>query len=109
LGKKRKVVLDTNVWVSIFLKKSLNVEFSKVQQDITVYVSPDILLEISKVLLYPKIEIILTKANVNLKQVLRAIEAYAIIVKPKIKLNIIEDVEDNRILECAVAAGADTF
>ncbi len=109
MGKKRKVVLDTNVWVSIFLKKSLNVEFSKVQQDITVYVSPDILLEISKVLLYPKIEIILTKANVNLKQVLRAIEAYAIIVKPKIKLNIIEDVEDNRILECAVAAGADTF
>ncbi len=68
MGKKRKVVLDTNVWVSIFLKKSLNVEFSKVQQDITVYVSPDILLEISKVLLYPKIEIILTKANVNLNR-----------------------------------------
>jgi uncharacterized protein len=108
LGKKVKVVFDTNVWVSIFMKKILNDEFSRVKQEITVYVSRDIILETSKVLLYPKITEILRKANVSKKEVLRAIEVNSTIIKPKVKLNVIEaDVEDNKILECAVTAGAD--
>jgi putative PIN family toxin of toxin-antitoxin system len=106
VGKKVKVVFDTNVWVSIFMKKVLSDEFSKVKQYITVYVSPEILLEISKVLLYPKIEQVLKKAGVNQKAVLRAIKANSAVVQPKIKLEVIDDAEDNRILECAVAAGA---
>jgi putative PIN family toxin of toxin-antitoxin system len=108
VGKKVKVVFDTNVWVSIFMKKILTDEFSQTKQELTVYVSKDILLEISKVLLYPKIAEILKKANVNEKEILRAIEANATIVKPKLKLHIIEeDPEDNKILECALASGAD--
>ena len=108
MGKKVKVVFDTNVWISIFMKKILADEFSKIKQDITIYVSRDILLETSKVLLYPKIAEILRKADVSKKEVLRAIEINSTIIKPKLKLNVIEDdAEDNRILECAVAAGAD--
>jgi putative PIN family toxin of toxin-antitoxin system len=108
VGKKVKVVFDTNVWISIFMKKIIADEFSKVKQDITIYVSRDILLETSKVLLYPKIAEILRKAYVSKKEVLRAIEINSTITKPKLKLNVIEDdAEDNRILECAVAAGAD--
>ena len=61
MGKKAKVVFDTNVWLSIFIKKILSDEFSKVRQDKTVYVSKDIILEMSKVLLYPKIAEILKK------------------------------------------------
>ena len=108
MGKKVKVVFDTNVWLSIFMKKVLSDEFSQAKQEITVYVSKDILMEISKVLLYPKIAEILRRASDNEKEILRAIEANSIIVKPKLKLHIIEeDAEDNKILECALASGAD--
>ncbi|MGA3290446.1 MAG: putative toxin-antitoxin system toxin component, PIN family [Candidatus Bathyarchaeia archaeon] len=108
MGKKVKVVFDTNVWLSIFMKKILTDEFSQVKQELTVYVSKDIILEMSKVLLYPKIAEILRKANVDEREILRAIEANSIIVKPKLKLQVIdEDVEDNKILECALASGAD--
>jgi uncharacterized protein len=108
VGKKVKVVFDTNVWVSIFLKKILTDEFSQAKQEITVYVSEDILLEISKVLLYPKIAAILSKASVNEKEILRAIEANSTVVKPKLKLHVIdEDAEDNKILECALASKVD--
>ena len=55
MGKKVKVVFDTNVWISIFMEKRLRDEFSRVKQDITVYVSEDIGLEISKVLQYPQV------------------------------------------------------
>jgi putative PIN family toxin of toxin-antitoxin system len=108
VGKKVKVVFDTNVWLSIFMKKILSDEFSQAKQDLTVYVSKDIILEMSKVLLYPKIAEVLSKAGVNEREILRAIEANSIIVKPKMKLQIIdEDAEDNKILECALASGAD--
>ena len=108
MGKKVKVVFDTNVWLSIFMKKVLSDEFSQAKQEITVYVSKDILMEISKVLLYPKITEILRKANVSEKEILRAIEANSTTVKPKLKLHIIEkDAEDNKILECALASRAD--
>jgi hypothetical protein len=90
------------------MKKVLSDEFSQAKQEITVYVSKDILMEISKVLLYPKIAEILRRASDNEKEILRAIEANSIIVKPKLKLHIIEeDAEDNKILECALASGAD--
>ncbi len=108
MGKKVKVVFDTNVWLSIFIKKILSDEFSQVKQELTIYVSKDIILEISKVLLYLKIAEILRKAHVNEREILQAIEANSIIVKPKFKLQVIEeDVEDNKILECALASGAD--
>jgi putative PIN family toxin of toxin-antitoxin system len=108
VGKKVKVVFDTNVWVSVFMKKTLNDEFSQVKHELTVYVSKDIILEISKVLLYPKIAEILRKTGINEKEILRALKANSIMVKPKVKLHVIEeDVEDNKILECALVAGAD--
>ena len=108
MGKKVKVVFDTNVWVSVFMKKTLNDEFSQVKHELTVYVSKDIILEISKVLLYPKIAEILRKTGINEKEILRALKANSIMVKPKVKLHVIEeDVEDNKILECALVAGAD--
>ena len=107
MGKKVKVVFDTNVWISIAMEKILKDEFFQVKQELTVYVSKDILLEISKVLLYPKISEVVSNAGLNEKEILRAIEANSTIVKPKLKLQIIEeDVEDDKILECALACKA---
>jgi putative PIN family toxin of toxin-antitoxin system len=108
LGKKVKVVFDTNVWVSISLQKILNDEFSRVKQKLTIYVSKDVMLEISKVLLYPKIAGILRKNGIDGKEILRAIAASSKIIEPKVKLNVVnEDPADNKILECALAAGAE--
>ena len=108
MGKTLKVVFDTNVWISIFMKKALSEELSHVKQELTIYISRDIILEISKVLLYPKIAEILRKVCIQEKEILQAIEANSMMIEPKTKLHVIdEDVEDNKILECALAARAD--
>ena len=107
MGKKVKVVFDTNVWVSIFMEEVLYDEFSQAKQELTVYASKDLILELSKVLLYPRIAKVLEKNSIHEKDVLRAISANSKMVESKLKLNFInEDAEDNKILECAQAAGA---
>ena len=108
MGKKIKVVFDTNVWISIFMEEVLYDEFSKAKQDLIVYVSNDIVIEISKALLYPKIARILSKNSIRQKDVLRVIAENSKIVEPTMRLDVVnEDAEDNKILECALAAGAD--
>jgi putative PIN family toxin of toxin-antitoxin system len=108
VGKKVKVVFDTNVWVSIFLEDILYDEFLQVKQNLTIYVSKDTTLELSRVLLYPKIARVLEKNGIRKKDVLRVITVDSKLVEPKIKLQVLkEDTEDNKVLECALAARAD--
>ena len=108
MGKKIKVVFDTNVWISIFMEKRLRDEFSMVKQNLTVYVSEDIALEISKVLQYPQVTEVIMKIGISKKEVLRILSVNSKKVEPKLKLHVInEDADDNKILECALAARAD--
>ena len=108
MGKKVKVVFDTNVWISIFMEKRIKDEFSRVKQNLTVYVSEDIGLEVSKVLQYPQVSKILRKTGIQEKDVLRILAANSRRVEPKVELHIVNgDEEDNKILECALAARAD--
>jgi putative PIN family toxin of toxin-antitoxin system len=110
VGKKIKVVFDTNIWVSIFMEEVLYDDFSQVKKDLIVYVSEDIILELTRVLLYPKIAKILEKNGIRGKDVLRVIVEASKIAKPKVQLHIIDaDEEDNKILECALAAIADVI
>ena len=108
MGKKVKVVFDTNVWISIFMEKRIKDEFSRVKQNLTVYVSEDIGLEVLKVLQYPQVSKILRKTGIQEKDVLRILAANSRRVEPKVELHIVNgDEEDNKILECALAARAD--
>jgi hypothetical protein len=108
VGKKIKVVFDTNVWLSIFMEKRLKDQVSNIKQDLIVYVSEDIGLEIAKVLQYPKVAEILKKTGIREKDVLRILAVNSKRVEPKVKLHVIkEDAEDNKILECALACRAD--
>jgi uncharacterized protein len=108
VGKKVKVVFDTNVWISIFMEKKLRDEFLQVKEDLTVYISEDIGLEISKVLQYSQVAEILRKIGIREKDVLRIVAVNSKKVEPKLKLHVVnEDAEDNKILECALASGAD--
>ena len=108
MGKKVKVVFDTNVWISIFMNKRLKNEFLLVKDALSVYISKDIGLEVSKVLQYPRIAELLRKIGVRERDVMRIIAVSSRLVEPKVELQIVdEDVADNKILECALAAGAD--
>jgi len=108
LGKKIKVVFDTNVWISISMKKILKNEFYRVKEDLTVYISQDIAREASRVLKYPRVAEVLKKANIREKDVLQVIADNSKLVDPKAKLHIVEeDEEDNKVLECALSTKAD--
>ena len=108
MGKKVKVVFDTNIWISIFMEKRIRDEFLRVKQNITIYVSEDIGLEISKVLQYPKILEIMRKTGIPQKDLLRILKTNSVTVESKVKLIAVnEGAEDNKILECTLTAGAD--
>jgi len=108
LGKKIKVVFDTNVWISISMKKVLKDEFYRVKEDLTIYISQGIAWEASRVLKYPRVAEVLKKANIREKDVLQVIADNSKLVDPKTKLHIVEEnEEDNKILECALSTKAD--
>ncbi|MGB9896244.1 MAG: putative toxin-antitoxin system toxin component, PIN family [Thermoproteota archaeon] len=107
---KVKAVLDTNILISLLFKKALAKEISKVmkKKSIEFYSSEEILKELARVLTYPKIEEVLEKAGVNKKTALEALTEKLKIVNPKVKLNVIRrDPSDNKVLECALEAGAE--
>ena len=110
MGEKAKVVLDTNIWISIFFNKVLGEKFEDLfrGEKIEVFVSEDILKEIARVLEYPKIKSILEKSEIKSGEVLEEIVKRSKVVNPKRKIEvIIEDPEDNKFLECAVESKAE--
>lgn len=110
MGKKVKVVFDTNVWISIFMEKRLRDEFLRVKENLSVYISEDIALEISKVLQYPKISEVIRETGMHERDLLRILKVNSITVEPNVKSNAVaKDAEDNKIIECALAAGADVI
>ena len=108
MGKKVKVVFDTNVWIAISMRKILKDEFLRVKENLTVYISKDIALETSRVLQYQRVSEVLRKAGIRERDVLRVIAHNSKMIETNMKLHVInEDVEDNKVIECALAAGAD--
>ncbi|HID42849.1 MAG TPA: putative toxin-antitoxin system toxin component, PIN family [Archaeoglobaceae archaeon] len=104
MGKKAKVVLDTNIWISIFFNKIIGREFDDLfrSEKIEVFVSEEILQEISRVLEYQKIKKILKKSGISSRDVLEEILRVSKVVNPRKKLEVLEDPEDNKFLECAL-------
>jgi hypothetical protein len=105
--KKVKVVFDTNVWISIFFKKTLGEKFSELlkREQIEAYSTEEILKEISKVLMYPKINELLKALGIGEREIVQRIIENSILTRPKFKLSVVkEDVDDNKILDCALQA-----
>lgn len=100
-----KVVFDTNVYVSAFLIPGSLAEdaFLRAQRrQATLCTSVPILTETAR--------IFRTKFHQDEDDVaaaLKLIGRAATIVKPSARITALEDLPDNRILECAVEAGAD--
>lgn len=100
-----KVVFDTNVFVSAFMVHGSKGEEAFLlahRRKVSLYTSVPILTETARVLRtkfhQPEQDI-----AAALKQMGRA----ATILRPSRKVAVLEDVPDNRILECAVTARAD--
>ncbi|MBI5252916.1 MAG: putative toxin-antitoxin system toxin component, PIN family [Euryarchaeota archaeon] len=101
-----KIVLDTNVLVSAVILRNgkpfqllKNGELGKVR----IVLSRQIIEEFRKVLAEPRIGF--TKREIN--TTIQKISSFSQIVNPKIKLKVVkEDLDDNKILECAIAGGA---
>lgn len=106
MGKKTKVVIDTNVIVSAFGWHGKPEEIfrlitiGKIQN----FISMEILSEVAKVVSYPKFNF-----PISLQvEIIETIFSCSTIVEIKEAINIIkDDPEDNRILECAISAEVD--
>lgn len=100
-----KVVFDTNVYVSAFLLPGSLAEdaFLRVQRrQATLFTSVPILTETADVF-----RIKFHQAEEDVVAALRLIGRAATIVKPSVRIMVLEDLPDNRILECSIEAAAD--
>lgn len=100
-----KVVFDTNVFVSAFIvpgSKGEDALLLAQRRKVDLYSSVPILTETARVLRtkFDQFENDITAA-------LKVIGRASTIVRPSFNVSVLEDVPDNRILECAVTAQAD--
>lgn len=103
-NKEPKVVIDTNVFISGLNFTGKPSEILKLfwKGEIRVFISPFILKETEKIL-REKFE----WSEGQVLRILNRIKAKAIEVRPKIKVSVIKEKDDdNRILECAVEGKA---
>jgi uncharacterized protein len=100
-----KVVCDTNIYVSAYLFPGIVPEILRLAQQgkFHLFVSPDILDELTAILVRK-----FAKPESYAREVAHHITSFASVVLPTAILTVIKsDPADNRILECAVEAGAD--
>jgi putative PIN family toxin of toxin-antitoxin system len=102
----KKVVLDTNVFVSALGWKgaSRNIFNNCIDGDLELFISTGIFDEIKRVLNYPKLKFRQEEIYEFLDQILEV----GNLIETKVNLEIIkDDPSDNKFLECAVSADAD--
>lgn len=100
-----KVVFDTNVYISAFLTKNGRAEeayLQAVKGKFKLYTSVPIITETAS-----KLRTKFSWDDEAIKKVVRHVSSVATVVKSVVKLAILADEPDNRILECAKAAEAD--
>ncbi len=100
-----KVVFDTNIFVSAFIihgSKSEDAFLLAHRRKVELYCSVPILTETARIL-RAKFD----QPEKDITAALKMIGRAATIVRPSRKVTVLEDVPDNRILECAVMAQAD--
>lgn len=106
-GDVRKAVFDTNVYISALITPGKQAEKAwllAVERQWEVYTSVAILTEIAAILRGK-----FRWEDEWIKKALRHIARIAKVIKPNIRLAMLKDDPDNRILECAKHAGAEVI
>jgi len=104
------VVLDTNVVISALLSPhGAPAEIIRRWQsgDFDVAISPPLLVELRRALGYGRVSRYLRQTQGEVTAFVRRLELVATVVEPRTTLDAVDDdPDDNRVLECALAAGA---
>ena len=106
MGEEKKVVIDTNIFVSGFGWDAKPEEVLKLlkQKRIINYISLEILNELKRVVSYPKLKFSDQLQN----RILEFVFFYSEVIEPTEHIShITKDPEDNKFLECAIAARAE--
>jgi uncharacterized protein len=104
-----KIIIDTNVFISSLIQHSypfLIVDFAFLNNQVEICISDNLLKEYANVLNRKKFSKY-PDFIVNAKILLSDIEKYAVKYFPDIRINLINDDSDNKILELAETSGAD--
>lgn len=99
-----KVVFDTNVYISAFISPDSKAEkayLAAVKEKIDLYTSVSILTETAR-----KLREKFLWDDDKITSALKHISKVATVVKPKMKIHLLKDEPDNRVLECAKEANA---
>ncbi len=104
------IVLDTNVIISALLSPSgppAEIINHWEADQFEVVSSPALLTELERALQYPRVKKYLKTSPDEVAAFITRFRTVATAVEPQLSLEVIkEDPADNRVLECAVAAGA---
>jgi len=100
-----KVVFDTNIYISAFVIPGGNAErayLHAIEGDFNLCTSIAILTEFAR-----KLDEKFGWEKHRIEQVITAIGNLATIFKPSLRLKVVSDDPDNRVLECALESGAE--
>ena len=100
-----KVVFDTNVYISAFITRGGRAEtayLGALGGDFILYSSVPILMEMARIL-----RVKFSWEDTIIRNAIRHVAAASTIVRPPIRLSLLGDEPDNRILECSRSAQAD--
>jgi putative PIN family toxin of toxin-antitoxin system len=102
-----RVVFDTNVFISAFVVRGSSAEraflFAQ-QRRFDLCTSVAILTETAR-----KLRDKFNQLDADITAALKLISRASTVYKPSIRVNVLADTPDNRILECALAAAADVI
>ncbi|HEY6042764.1 MAG TPA: putative toxin-antitoxin system toxin component, PIN family [Anaerolineae bacterium] len=105
-----RLVLDTNVLISALLSSSgppAEIIRRWEAEEFDVATSAELIVELRRALNYPKVMKYLKLPSAALESWLKRFALIAVVVEPAEKIKVIRaDHADNRVLECAIAAGA---
>jgi len=100
-----RIVFDTNVYISAFISPHSKAEAAfllAVKGKTELYTSVSILTELAR-----KLRDKFLWEEKNIVELLKYISRVATVTKPDIRITLLKDVPDNRILECARGCNAD--
>jgi putative PIN family toxin of toxin-antitoxin system len=105
-GKKIRIVIDTNVWISFFISKALKkLKGYLGKEDIVVLISDELFDELLEVLYRPRISKYIKKEDVL--EIIGLIQFKAEWIEIKQRTTICRDKKDNFLLDLAISGNAD--
>lgn len=107
-----RVIFDTNIFISMLIWRDKRLELiyeSFLQKYFDVYLAPEMIQELERVLNYSKFQKYLLQANLTIDEVIEAVISYCFVIKlPRKIARIVEnDPSDDMFLACAIESKAD--